>query len=137
MRNNRPVLNFDDTTNESIMFSGVFPQCYGGGGVTAYIHYSMASSCSSGDVDWDVAFERVGTSESLDADGFAAAQSADNNVIPDFGNLAVASIDFEDGAEMDNVAVGEVFRVKLTRDATNDTATGDAEFYALEIREQS
>jgi hypothetical protein len=31
---------------------------YGGGGVAVYIHYAMTSA-TSGDVDWDVAFEKI------------------------------------------------------------------------------
>ena len=51
-RNMHPVLDFGDSSNESIMFTGVMPQHYGGGGVTVYIHYAM-STATSGDVDWD------------------------------------------------------------------------------------
>ena len=36
---------------------------------------------------------------------------------------------------MDSVAVGEAFRLKITRDAASDDATGDAEILAVEIRE--
>ena len=36
---------------------------------------------------------------------------------------------------MDSVAVGEGFRMKVTRDATNDDATGDAEIRFIEIKE--
>jgi len=31
--------------------------------------------------------------------------------------------------------VGESFRIKLTRDAASDTATGDAELLKLEVQE--
>lgn len=33
------------------------------------------------------------------------------------------------------LAAGELFRLKVTRDATNDDAAGDAELHAIEIRE--
>ncbi|KKL04943.1 hypothetical protein LCGC14_2611000, partial [marine sediment metagenome] len=54
-----PVLDFDDTTNESAVFSATMPRSYAGGGLTVYIHYAMTSA-TSGDIDWDVAFERIG-----------------------------------------------------------------------------
>ena len=136
LRNVHPVLDFDDTTNESAVFSGVMPQNYGGGGVTVYLHYAMASA-ESGDVDWDVAFERIGDDQlDIDADSFAAANSVDNTtVLGTSGKVDVVSIAFTDGADMDSVAAGEAFRLKVTRDAAADTATGDAELLAAEIRE--
>lgn len=134
-RNSHPVLDFDDTTNESSVFTGVMPQNYGGGGVTVYLHWSHAAT--SGDVDWDVAFERIGDQQlDVDSDSFAAVNSADNNTVPSTaGNVDVVSVAFTDGADMDSVAAGELFRIKVTRDAASDTATGDAELHAVEIRE--
>lgn len=135
-RNSHPVLDFDDTTNEDAVFTGVMPQHYGGGGVTVYLHYAM-STATSGDVDWDAAFERIGDQQQdIDADGFAAVNSVDNTTVPGTsGNVDIVSIAFTDGADMDSVATGESFRLKITRDAVSDTATGDAELVAVEIRE--
>ena len=45
------------------------------------------------------------------------------------------SVAFTNGTDMDSVAAGEAFRIKLTRDAVSDTAAGDAELHAVEIRE--
>ena len=56
VRNGHPVLDFDATTNESAVFSGVMPQNYAGTtGATVYIHYAM-SSAEADTVDWDVAW---------------------------------------------------------------------------------
>lgn len=135
-RNGHLVLDFDASTNESVLFGLVMPRNYGGGGVTVYLHYAM-SSAESGDIDWDVAFERIGDQQQdIDSDGFAAANSVDNTNVPGTsGNVDVVSIAFSDGADMDSVAVGEAFRLKITRDAASDTATGDAELLAVEIKE--
>ena len=136
-RNNHLVLDFDDTTNESAVFSGVMPRNYTGTtGVTVYIHYAMTSA-TSGDIDWDIAFERIGDQQlDIDADSFATVQSVDNTTVPaTSGYVDIVSIAFTDGAQMDSVAVGEAFRIKITRDATNDTATGDAELLRIEIKE--
>lgn len=136
LRNGHPVLDFDDTTNEDAVFSAIMPQHYAGGGVTVYLHYAM-SSATTGDVDWDVAFERIGDQQQdIDADGFAAVNSVDNTTVPGTsGNVDVVSVAFTDGADMDSVAAGEAFRIKVTRDAASDTASGDAELVAVEIRE--
>jgi hypothetical protein len=136
-RNSHPVLDFDASTNESAVFSAVMPRSYAGTtGITVYIHYAM-SSATSGDVDWDVAFERIGDQQQdIDSDGFAAANSVDNTTVPGTSGLVdIVNVTFTDGADMDSVAVGEGFRVKVTRDAASDTAAGDAELRFVEIKE--
>jgi len=136
-RNSHPTLDFDATTNESAVFSSVMPQHYAGTtGVTVYLHYAMSSAVAD-TVDWDVAFERIGDQQlDIDADSFAAVNSVDNTTVPDTAGLVdVVSVAFTDGADMGSVAVGELFRLKVTRDAANDDATGDAELVAVEIRE--
>jgi len=136
LRNLHPVLDFDPTTNESAIFSDIMPRNYDGGGVTVYLHYAM-SSATSGDIDWDVAFERIGDQQQdMDSDGFAAVNSVDNTTVPGTsGNIDIVNIAFTDGADMDSIAVGEGFRIKITRDAANDTAAGDAELRFVEIKE--
>ena len=135
-RNNHPVLDFDASTNEDAIFSGVMPRNYDGGGLTVYLHYAM-SSATSGDVDWDVAFERIGDQQQdIDSDGFAAANSVDNTTVPGTsGNVDIVNVTFTDGADMDSIAAGEGFRMKVTRDAASDTASGDAELRFVEIKE--
>lgn len=135
-RNGHDVLDFDDTTNESAVFTGILPRSYAGGGVTVYIHYAMTSA-TSGDIDWDVSFERIGDQQlDIDSDSFASAQSVDNTTVPaTSGNVDIVSIAFTDGAQMDSVAAGESFRLKVTRDAASDTASGDAELIGIEIKE--
>jgi hypothetical protein len=130
------VLDLDAASNEDAVFSGVMPQHYAGGGVTVYLHYAM-SSATSGDVDWDVAFERVGDQQQdIDSDSFAAVNSVDNTTVPGTSGLVdVVSVAFTAGADMDSVAAGESFRLKVTRDAASDTATGDAELIKVELRE--
>lgn len=134
-RNLHPVLDFDDTTNESAVFTGIMPQHYGAGGVTVYLHWSAIAT--SGDVDWDVAFERIGDQQlDVDSDSFATVNSQDNNTVPGTSGLVdVISVAFTNGVDMDEVAAGELFRLKVTRDASSDTAAGDAELHAVEIRE--
>lgn len=135
-RNLHPCLDFDASANVDAVFSAVMPQSYAGGGVTVYLHYAM-SSAISGDVDWDVSFERIGDQQlDIDGDSFADANSVDNTTVPGTTGLVdIVSVAFTDGADMDSVAAGESFRMKITRDAVADTATGDGEIYKVEIRE--
>jgi hypothetical protein len=136
-RNQHLVLDFDATTAESAVFKAVMPQHYAATtGVTVYIHYAMSTATSS-DIDWDAAFERVSDQiQDIDADGFAAVQSVDTTTVPGTsGNVDVVSIAFTAGAQMDSVVAGDGFRLKVTRDAPNDGAAGDAELWAVEIQE--
>ena len=72
VRNGHPVLDFDTTTEEEAIFTGIMPQHYDGGGVTVYAHWA-ASTATSGTIGWLIAFERVGDSQQdIDSDGFAA-----------------------------------------------------------------
>jgi hypothetical protein len=136
-RNYHPVLDFDASTNESAVFSSVMPQRYAGTtGVTVYIHYAM-STAEANTVDWDAAFELIGDQDfDIDGDGFAAVQSVDSTTVPGTSGLVdIVSIAFTNGAQMDSVTAGDGFRLKVTRDAANDDATGDAELLFVEIRE--
>ena len=137
IRNQHPVLDFDATTNESAVFKGILPRHYAGTtGVTVYIHYAM-SSAEANTVDWDVAFERIGDQQlDIDGDSFAAVNSVDNTTVPGTTGLVdIVNVTFTDGADMDSVAVGEGFRLKITRDASSDDAAGDAELWAVEVKE--
>ena len=129
-------MDFDPTTNESAVFKGVMPRNYGSGGVTVYLHYAMSSAVAD-TIDWDAAFERVGDQQQdIDSDGFAAVNSVDNTTVPGTsGNVDIVNIAFTNGADMDSIAAGEAFRLKITRDAANDDAAGDAELFAVEIKE--
>lgn len=136
-RNQHLVLDFDASTDEFAVFSGIMPRNYAGGGVTVYLHYAM-SSATSGDVVLTGAFERIGAgSQDIDSDGFASAQSVTSTVDGTSGNVKIPTIAFTNGAQMDSVAAGESFRLKISRDADNgsDTATGDLELVAVEIKE--
>lgn len=137
-RNLHPVLDFDPDTDEDAVFSAVMPQHYDGGGVTVYLHWS-ATGVTSGNVIWNSAFERIGDQVlDIDADSFATAQASAATAAPTTdGYVDIASITHTNGAQMDSVAVGELFRLKVTRDANNgsDTMTVDAELHAVEIRE--
>lgn len=137
VRNGHLVIDLDDATNEAAVFKGVLPRNYGGGGLTVYLHYAMTSA-TSGDVVLTAAFERIGDGQQdIDSDGFASAQTVTVTVPGTSGHVDIAAITFTDGAQIDSLAVGEAFRLKITRDANagGDTASGDLELLAIEIKE--
>lgn len=135
MRNGHPVLLFDDSSDESINFTAVLPNQYSGNGITIYIHYAMDSAVT-GTVEWAAAIERIGDQAlDIDNDSFATEQTNSETVPGTSGYVSIIGISFNDGAEMDALSPGEAFRLKITRDASIDTAIGDAQLLAIEIRE--
>ena len=138
-RNQHPVLDFDPTTDEAAIFTSILPRRYGGGGLTVDIHWTASTSTGTAtSCRWEAAFEAI-SGQDLDEDGFAAAQSAGGNPNVDSGKETITSIPFTDGAQMDSLAAGGAFRLKINRDANGDTGTddmvGDAELLYAEIRE--
>jgi hypothetical protein len=131
-RNGHFVLDFDTTTQETAIFKGVLPTHYDGGGITVYVHWA-ATSATSGTIGWDVAFERIGDSQQdIDSDGFATAQTITATTVPGTsGHVDITSVAISNGSNIDSIAVGEVFRLRLRRDVANDTATGDAEMLCI------
>lgn len=138
-RNAHLVLDFDGATDEEAVFEGVLPRRYGSGGLTVNIHCSFTSA-TSGSVRWQAAFERIDASSlDIDADSFAAFQSAGGTAPGTSGQVIVVAVAFTDGAQMDSLAVGEAFRLKIRRDADGtsgtDDITTDAELLRVEIKE--
>jgi hypothetical protein len=133
-----PCLDFDAATNESAIFSGIMPRHYAGGGVTVYLWW--AASTDTTDTHhcyWDVGFEVIEEGGlDLDGDSFAAVNSVDtDHCNATSGITTVTEVAFTDGADMDSVGVGDMFRMIVTRDAASDDMTGDGELYAVEIKE--
>lgn len=135
LRNFHPVLNFDTTTGETAFFTAILPRHYAGGGITVYVHWAAATA-TSGTIGWLVAFERIGTAQDLDADSFAGDQTITAvTVSGTSGIVVITNVAVTDGANIDSIAVGEAFRIRITRDVANDTAAGDAQLVAVELKE--
>ena len=136
VRNSHPVLNFDTTTAEAAVFKAILPRHYAGGGITVYVHW-CAASATTGTGGWTVAFERVSNSvQDIDADGFAGEQTITAATVPaTSGHVTITSVAVTNGANMDSIAVGEAFRLRITRDVANDSAAGDLQLFAVELTE--
>ena len=134
-RNQHPVLDF--AISEIGILSSVMPRHYGGGGLTNYLHYAMTSAVAN-DVKLETYLERIGDQQQdIDNDGFAAAQNTGDITVPGTsGNVDIMSTTHANGAEMDNIAVGEGFRLKVRRIAVAGTdASGELELRFIEIKE--
>lgn len=134
-RNGHPILEFDDTTPWAAIFTGVLPRNYSGGGITVYIHASAVAT--SGTMGWTVEIERMDDSSlDIDADSFASAQTVTAATVPGTsGQTLVLNVAISSGANMDSLAAGEQFRIRIKRDTANDNAAGNTQITMVEIKE--
>ena len=125
------VLDFDDAATESAVFVGTIPEAASlGSGLIVRLHF-MATTATSGNVRWSVAFERSNTD--LDADSFDTATAA---TVATNGTSGIVTVSAITCTTIDSVTAGDLFRVRVQRlgaDAA-DTMTGDAELVAVEVR---
>lgn len=136
-RNAHPILNYDASTNWSAVWTGILARNYGGGGLSVNVIW-CAATATTGNCVWNAQVERIedeGTD--IDADSFATAQAATGAAPATSGMAQYTTIAFTAGAQMDSLAAGEMFRLKVTRDAANgsDTMAGNAQVLGVEIRE--
>ena len=135
-RNSHPVLDFDDGTDEDAVFNGYLPENYSGNGLTVKLVW-MSTGAVIGDVVWLGSFERIADSgHDLDADSFAATQTATEACDATNGAVTYTDVAFT-AAQIDSLAAGEAYRLKVTRDADAgaDTMVGDAELLRVAVRE--
>lgn len=135
-RNQRPVLDFADSGSEAAVFGAVLPRAYSGGGLTVN-HWVAFSSGTTGSGVIRGYWERTGSVLDLDDDSFTAGSVATFDVPANAGSAVSIAIAFTNGANIDNLEVGEYFRYKVAREGenTNDTGSGDLEIVQVEIVE--
>ncbi len=137
-RNSRPVLDFDAATQEAALWTFTLPPSYGGGGLTVSLWCSL-STAITGNVGWDIAIERIDASGlDTDTDSFATAQVVTAVAVPGTsGQVLKMTVNIANGAAMDNLAAGEMGRIRVRRDVSiGSNAAGDAELHRLMIVEQ-
>jgi hypothetical protein len=136
-RNGHLVLEFDTTTQETIVFAGKMPRNYAGGNLTVYVSW-MAATATTGTIGWGVTFERDNPANvDLDADSWATEQIITAATVDAAsGKVTTTNVVCTAGATgTASIAAGEDFRLRLRRDVANDTATGDAQLLSVEIKE--
>lgn len=135
VRNFHPVVAL--SSGDEVSFGAILPRNYAGGGITVYLHSALASA-TSGNVKYETYFERVGDgSQDIDSDGYASANNTGDVAVPaTSGHIDIISVAHTDGAQIDSVAVGEYFRLKVKRVAASSSdASGDAQLVAIELKE--
>lgn len=129
-RNSIAVLDFDDTTQESIFWVDVMPEAASlGSGLIVNIFF-MSSTATSGNCSFGAQFERMNTDQ--DADSFDTATVATVATSATSGIVTKLSITC---TTIDSIAAGDAYRVKIYRDTAGaDTIVGDVEVVAVEVR---
>jgi hypothetical protein len=125
------VLDFDDASTESAVFVGIMPEGASlGSGLIVNLDF-MATTATSGNVRWSVAFERCNTD--LDTDSFDTATASTVAVAATAGVVTVGSITC---TAIDGITAGDLFRLRVQRIGGDgaDSMSGDAELVAVEIR---
>ena len=127
-RGTHSVLAYDDAAVQGIPWQRFMPQNYSGDDLTLNIYW-VADGAIVGDVIWAAAFERDDVGHNVDADAFAALQTAAASTAPGTnGDIALATIAFTQ-AQADAIAAGEPLRlfIQRTADDVGDTLVGDAQ----------
>lgn len=139
-RNNHVVLDFDGSTDEEAVFSGVMPANYSAATGLTVVIFCAFTSATSGSVRWQAAIERIDASSlDIDSDSFASFQSAGGSAPGTSGQVIAVSITLTAGAQVDSLVAGEAFRLKIRRDADGtsgtDDITTDAELLAVHVKD--
>lgn len=127
-RNEHPVLVFDDTTSESVVFSSAISRDYSGVDVIIDIDW-VAETATTGGVTWGVEIERLNAGgPDIDSDSFNTQQTGTSTTNATSGIITRTSITLTN-AQADAWAAGDSFRLRLQRVTSDggDTMTGDAQ----------
>jgi hypothetical protein len=135
VRNARPVMEFDDTTDESLLFIGMIPEGANlSSGITVRTVWK-GKTATSGNLVITSAFERGNTDS--DADSFATGVDSAATAVSGTSGISVTISTTHSSSEIDGVTVGDVVILKITRKASSgsDTVVGDAQLEYVEIRQ--
>jgi hypothetical protein len=131
-----PVLEFDDTTSETVYWLGQMPGQYDGtSSFKVKIGWKFATFVGAQTCDWEVSFYRVADDlDSIEAFTFATMQGVLATEASATGEIDYADVTFTN-AQADGVQPNEWFVLRLVRDASGGTASpGDAQVAGVEVR---
>jgi len=132
----RPYLGFDAATDEASYFTFVAPAVITTP-LTAILSFAMASA-TSGNIICDGTVEAITAADAVDTDAaesLDAVNTSSATAVPaTAGYVAQLSITLTNA---DTIAAGDLCRLRIRRVGSNvsDTATGDLNLLALELRD--
>lgn len=117
------ALAFDGASNESAAWQFTAPSGLTG---TLYVDLFMATTGTTGDVDWDVSVQAVTPADALNiltTTSYATVNSTDNTAVPgSAGYLFMVTVTLTNA---DSMAAGDRVRLLVTRDAASDVSALD------------
>jgi len=132
---------FDDTTDQSGNWTNLYSNGYQSGDIVITVIYSMANEDTgtsetivvTGEI-WAVS---PGDSADVDTASWGTAVSTTEAVPDTSGYPGSFTLTFDSAGELDNLADGDIFAVRITRDADNgsDDADNDLEIRSLVLTE--
>ncbi len=133
-RNQHPILAFDDTTAESVIFHDVMSNDYSNGNITINTDW-MAATATSGDVTWGVKIERIAPGgTSIDSDSFQTQQIAAGTANASSGVITRTSIVLTQ-VQADGIMAGDAYRLSLQCVAPSGTLIGDAQVLRVSLEQ--
>lgn len=135
IRNDRECLTFSPTTSQSAYFTRIMPNHYSNNGCCVYLYVAAASDIKNS-FSFNVSFERIGERNlDLDTNLFTSTKRRYNAAPPPTcGNIQVLKVPFSK-EDMKRLKGGELYTLKVQRAVDYDTGAGNAELYAIEIRD--
>ena len=132
-------LLFDDTTDESCVWSFILDDDYDASTLYADIHYSMTGANTSDKVCWEVYVMSYtpGDSADIGTDSYDTVNYHEDVCSDTAGYMITDTITLTND---DSLAAGDYIRMKIARDAGSsgagtDDAVGDAELISVVIRQ--
>lgn len=137
---NRIFIAFDASTVEAMYSKALkMPEAYTGNGTLKADIFYIAASATSGKFDFEICVEAITPLDATDLDAsnsFDSINSQNKTVPGTAGYMDSMTVTL---TNKDSVAAGDLFRIKLERDAddaTDDTAAGDARVLNVVIYEE-
>jgi len=134
-RNGHPVLNYDDTIEEKVIFDSKIQSGYDGEDINVDIDW-IAEAATSGAVTWGIEFERnTPGGNDIDSDSFAAQQIGNSTTAGTSGIITRTTITLTQ-AQADGVIAGDYFRMRVERVTSDggDNMSDDAQILRIVVR---
>lgn len=134
VRNQHPILAFDDTAIEQAQWHGVMPSYYNKAYITFTFYLVFNDTDPTHKMYFSVRFEKISEeTEDIDSDSSVAAMTKYVSCPITSGTVRVFSVAVGWG-DVDLIQPGEMFRLFFTRNAGPfDTAVGDVEILFIEL----
>jgi len=135
-RNNHLVVGLDAAAVESFVCKNRMPLDYNSGSNVTGTVRGIAASATSGAVRVRLEFEACGAQD-FDSDGFASAVEVTSSAASGTNGVLFDAVFTLSNSNMDAVAAGGLFRVKISRVGSDgaDTMTGDFQVQDLVLEQ--